>query len=63
MGLKKNSIPTTFLMVQVPNEGDIATEKRKAEEQVVSEEKRKKKKKKKKQVATPRPACSWVYFR
>ncbi|KAF3969557.1 hypothetical protein CMV_006662 [Castanea mollissima] len=46
----------------VPNEGDIATEKRKAEEQVVSEEKRKKKKKKKKQVATPRPACSWVYF-
>ncbi|GMY24259.1 E3 ubiquitin-protein ligase SINA-like 10 [Fagus crenata] len=48
-------------MVQVPNEGDIATEKRKAEEQVVSEEKRKKKKKKK-QVATSRPACSWVYF-
>nr|XP_023895194.1 protein MAIN-LIKE 1-like isoform X2 [Quercus suber] len=45
----------------VPNEGDIATEKRKAEEQVVSKEKRKKKKKKK-QVATPRPACSWVYF-
>lgn len=45
----------------VPNEGDIATEKRKAEEQFVSEEKRKRKKKKK-QVATPRPACSWVYF-
>ncbi|KAG6656780.1 hypothetical protein CIPAW_04G045400, partial [Carya illinoinensis] len=45
----------------VPNEGDVATEKRKAEDYIVTKEK-KTKKKKKKPVATPRPACSWVYF-
>ncbi|GAV75817.1 HMG_box domain-containing protein/Sina domain-containing protein/PMD domain-containing protein [Cephalotus follicularis] len=45
----------------VPCEGDAAVVKGKAEEHNMSEEKSKKKKKKK-QVATPRPACSWVYF-
>ncbi|XP_035550624.1 uncharacterized protein LOC108983109 isoform X1 [Juglans regia] len=44
----------------VPNEGDVATEKRKAQNYIVTKEMRTKKKKK--PVATPRPTCSWVYF-
>lgn len=44
------------------SEGDVMLVKRNAEENVVLEGKRKRKKKKK-QVTTPRPACSWVYFR
>lgn len=43
------------------SEGDVMLVKRNAEENVVLEGKRKRKKKK--QVTTPRPACSWVYFR
>ncbi|KAK9266010.1 hypothetical protein L1049_010747 [Liquidambar formosana] len=44
----------------VTSEEDLVMGKRKAEEHIVLEGK--KKKKKKKEVATPRPACSWVYF-
>lgn len=44
----------------VPSENDSMMGKRKLEELIALEGK--KKKKKKKQVATPRPACSWVYF-
>jgi hypothetical protein len=46
--------------VQVPSEGNLSTEKRKAEDDIESAEKRKRKKNK---CPTPRPACSWVHFR
>ena len=47
-------------LFQVPSEGDLSIEKRKAEDDIESERKRKKKKNK---GPNPRPACSWVHFR
>lgn len=44
---------------KVPSEGNLSTEKRKAEDDIESAEKRKRKKNK---CPTPRPACSWVHF-
>uniref|UniRef100_M1BDZ2 Ubiquitin-protein ligase n=1 Tax=Solanum tuberosum TaxID=4113 RepID=M1BDZ2_SOLTU len=46
-------------MIMVPTEGEFAMGKRK--DQGISEPEGSRKKKKK-QVATPRPACSWVHF-
>ncbi|XP_011002799.1 PREDICTED: uncharacterized protein LOC105109714 isoform X2 [Populus euphratica] len=48
-----------LLLKPVPSEGNLSTEKRKAEDDIESAEKRKRKKNK---CPTPRPACSWVHF-
>ena len=46
-------------LFQVPSEGDLSIEKRRAEDDIESERREKKKKK----CPNPRPACSWVHFR
>lgn len=59
--LKLCFVSFSNLKLQVPSEGDVSVEKTNAKENIVLEGKRKRKKEK--QVTTPRPACSWVYFR
>ncbi|XP_055827617.1 uncharacterized protein LOC129895868 isoform X2 [Solanum dulcamara] len=57
--LNDKASPSHYTMTMVPCDGEFAMGKRK--DQGISEPEGSRKKKKK-QVATPRPACSWVHF-